>query len=128
MGRVKYFVLALIAVFLFAGCSTLKRDQRYSNWGFDELANGNYKKAEEYLTKALEANPNNPYAILNMGVVYHHTERKEQARERYEKVLSLSERERNRIAQRSNKDWARNEKLGKIAKKNLEILDPASVR
>ena len=100
----------------------LKRDQRYSNWGFDELSNGNYKKAEEYLQKALEANPDNPYAILNMGVVYQNTGRKEQARERYERVLSLEEREKNKTAHRSNKDWARGEKLGKIAKRNLETL------
>jgi len=122
MRRQRWFALVLMLAFIMAGCSTLRRDQRYSNWGFDELANGNYKKAEEYLQKALEANPNNPYAILNMGVVYQKTGRKEQAREMYEKVLSLEERLKNKHAHRSDKDWGRGEKLGEIARKNLETL------
>ncbi len=123
MRKARWFAIVLILTFAVTGCSTLKRDQRYSNWGFDELCQGNYKKAEEYLVKALEANPDNPYAILNMGVVYFHTEREVQAKERFQKVLSLEDREKNKKAHRSNKDWARWEKLGKIAKRNLEILE-----
>ena len=122
MRRKRWFALVLILAFIVVGCSMFKRDQRYSNWGFDELSNGNYQKAEEYLQKALEANPDNPYAVLNMGVVYQNTGRKEQARKMYEKVLSLEERLKNKHAHRSNKDWARGEKLGKIARKNLETL------
>ena len=38
------------------------------NRGFDELSNGNFQKAEEYLEKALSNNPENLYAILNGGV------------------------------------------------------------
>jgi Tfp pilus assembly protein PilF len=122
MRKERWLALILALAFIMAGCSMLKRDQRYSNWGFDELSDGNYKKAEEYLQKALEANPDNPYAILNMGVVYQHTGRKDQARQMYEKVLALEERLKNKHAHRSNKDWARWEKLGKIAQKNLETL------
>jgi len=122
MRKERWVAFALILALILVGCSTLKQDQRYSNSGFDELSKGNYPKAEEHLKKALEANPNNPYALLNMGVVYQNTGRKVQARKMYEKVLSLEEGLKNKTARRSNKDWARGETLGAVAKRNLETL------
>ena len=109
----------LILSVLLCGCATSSRDMNYMNQGFDELSNGNFKKAEEYLDKALSINPDNLYAILNLGVVYQNTERREKAREMYQKVI---ERESKSPASRSNKDWAVGEKLAEIARKNLENL------
>jgi len=54
-----------------------------------------------------------------LGVVYQNTERREKAREMYQKVI---ERESRSPASRSNKDWAVGEKLADIARKNLENL------
>jgi Tfp pilus assembly protein PilF len=112
-------ITVLILSVLLAGCATSSRDMTYMNRGFDELSNGNFQKAEEYLEKALSINPENLYAILNMGVVYQNTGRPEKAREMYQKVI---ERESKSPASRSNKDWAVGEKLAEIAKKNLETL------
>jgi Flp pilus assembly protein TadD len=104
---------------LFAGCATTGSDMAYSNQGFEELCKQNYTKAEEYLEKALEINPNNPYAILNMGCVCQNTGRLEKARQMYLKVIELESKD---PAERSNEDWARGKKLSEIAKKNLETF------
>ena len=109
------FLLSLLLV----GCATSSRDMNYMNQGFDELSNSNFQKAEEYLDKALSINPDNLYAILNLGVVYQNTGRREKAREMYQKVI---DRESKSPASRSNKDWAVGEKLADIARKNLENL------
>ena len=102
-----------------AGCVTLREDQRLSNKGLGEIKKGNYQKAEKYLQKALSIKPDNPYAVLNMGVIYFNTDRKEQARENFNKVLSMGSPEK---AEQSNQDWAVGKDLVEIAKKNLENM------
>ena len=47
-----------------------------------------YQSAEKYLAEALALNPENPYALLNKGVVYENTDRKPQAIAMYQKVIS----------------------------------------
>jgi general secretion pathway protein D len=116
MGRYKWYGIILIMSVVLVGCLSLREDMRLSNKGLDYIKDGNYQKAEEYLQRALKINPDNPYAVLNMGVVYYETGRKEQAREMFNKVLSLAQKEK---AEHSNKDWAVGEDLTDIAKKNL---------
>ncbi len=108
-------ILFLLAVLLFSGCATT--DMAYSNRGFEELSKDNYGKAEEYLQKALTLNPNNPYALLNMGAVYQNTGRLEKACQMYNKVIELDAKCK---AERSNKDWAQGKELVNIAKKNYD--------
>jgi general secretion pathway protein D len=118
MKKSKWIALIIIMVGILVGCATLSEDMRLSNKGLGEISKGNYQEAEKYLQRALSINPNNPYAILNMGVVYHNTGRKVQAREMYEKVISISKVEK---AQESNEEWALGKDLIEIAKKNLQI-------
>jgi general secretion pathway protein D len=118
MERYKWYAIILMSVML-VGCVSLRPDMRYSNKGLGEIKEGHYQEAEKYLQKALSINPNNPYAILNMGVVYYETGRKEQAREMFNKVLSVAEKEK---AEQSNKDWAVGKDVIEIAKKNLENM------
>jgi general secretion pathway protein D len=113
------FMISLLSAGLFAGCATTGSDMAYSNQGFEELTKRNYTKAEDYLEKALVINPKNPYAILNMGVVYQNTGRPEMAREMYQRVIDL---ETKAAAERSNQDWALGRNLADIAKKNLETF------
>ena len=113
------FMISILSAGLFAGCATTGSDMAYSNQGFVELSKHNYTKAEDYLEKALAINPKNPYAILNMGVVYQNTGRPEMAREMYQKVIDL---ESKATAERSNEDWALGRNLVEIAKKNLETF------
>jgi len=118
MKKFKWIALIIMMGGMLVGCATLREDMKLSNQGLDQISKGNYQEAEKYLERALSINPNNPYAILNMGVVYHNTGRKGQARELYNKVISLSKMEN---AQQSNEEWAVGKDLIEIAKKNLEI-------
>ena len=93
---------------------------RLSNKGLGEIKKGNYQEAEKHLQKALSIKPDNPYAVLNMGVVYFNTDRKEQAREMFNKVLSLADKEK---AQKSNGNWAIGKELVEIAKGNLGYMN-----
>ncbi len=122
MRRYRYVGLILLIALFFSGCINFLRseDMRLSNKALDEIKRGNYKEAEKHLDKALSKNPDNPYAILNMGVVYFNTDRREQARGMFNKVISKAEKEK---AQDSNENWAVGKELVEIAKKNLEHMD-----
>ncbi len=103
MRKIKWFtgifMISIIFTSLFSGCATTRSDMAYSNQGFEELCKQNYTKAEECLEKALAINPNNAYAILNMGVVCQNTGRPEKARQMYQKVIDLESQEPRRKKQ-----------------------------
>ena len=122
MEKHKYVGIIILIAFLFSGCINFLRseDMRLSNKALQEIKRGNYKDAEKLLDKALSKNPDNTYAVLNMGVVYFNTDRREQAREMFNKVISKAEKEK---AQDSNENWALGKELVEIAKKNLEYMD-----
>jgi Flp pilus assembly protein TadD len=86
------FSMVLLLCAFGNGCAN--KDVVLSNRGFEEISKGNYREAENHLEEALLLNPNNPYALLNMGVVYHETGRFEKAREMYERVIALQPGER----------------------------------
>ena len=116
----KLIFCTLILSLCIAGCAaTLSKDMQLANQGFASLSKGNYAEAEQYLGQALAENPNNPYALLNMGVVYQNTERKPQAREMYQKLIKLNPPE---VASRSNEKGGAGKTLVDIAKDNLEKL------
>lgn len=122
MRKYGHVGLILLTVIFFSGCINFLRseDMRLSNHALQEIKRGNYKEAEKLLDKALSKNPDNTYALLNMGVVYFNTDRKEQAREMFNKVIEKSEKEK---AQDSNENWALGKELVEIAKKNLEYMN-----
>jgi general secretion pathway protein D len=123
MEKYKWYSLILLILMMsvmLVGCVSLREDMRLSNKGLGEIKDGHYQEAEKYLQRALSINPDNPYAILNMGVVYYETGRKEQAREMFNKVLSIAEQEK---AEQSNQDWAVGRDVTEIAKKNLENME-----
>lgn len=51
------------------------------------ILEGNFKKAEEWLDKALRTNPDYPWASYHMGVVYHELGEFEKSIKMYEKAL-----------------------------------------
>ena len=84
-------VIFLLILILFAsapGCTP--KDMTLSDQGFRAISAGNYAEAEKHLEQALSENPDNPYALLNMGVVYQNTGRPEKATEMYERVIELN--------------------------------------
>ncbi len=98
-------VLVLALVLTLTGCSLgvvaaakdalnldepeISKDQRLADLGHAALSKGNYGLAEAYLGAALEANPSNPYALHNLGVVYYQTNRKDKARELYSRLVAF---------------------------------------
>ena len=121
MKKHKWFMPVWVFVVLFGACaSTLTDDDRLSEQGFQELSGRNYREAERFLDEALSLNPDNPYALLNMGVVYQNTGRMEEAQEMYEKVIALAPQGKATV---SNKSSAVGKPLAELARENLIILE-----
>ena len=95
------------------------KDVEFSDLGYRCLQNKEYDKAEEYLERALEINPDNPYALLNMGVVYEIKGDKNKAIKIYEKLLAINPDARAGVSTDPEK---KGYKLVDIAKDNLEKL------
>jgi len=94
-------------------------DMELSEQAFEAIAAGDYEKAEAILEVALSINPENPYALLNLGVVYQNTNRIEKAREQYVKIILLEAEEK---VLKSNVKEMEGKSLVDIAKQNLENL------
>ncbi|MBT4428131.1 MAG: tetratricopeptide repeat protein [Rhodospirillaceae bacterium] len=95
-------------------------DENLVNKGFDEIEAGNYAYAEIYLDSALSINPSNPFALLNMGVVYENTGREDEARAIY--AMLIRQKATNLVEASSSE-----ENIGRtvtdIASANLAALD-----
>lgn len=112
-----------VILFLAPGCggstTSVPQDVSLANQGFVELTNGKYVQAEATLLVALDLNPNNPYALLNLGAVYQDTDRTAEAVEMYNRILKLNPGE---AASQSNRQEYNGENLVEIAKENLRNL------
>lgn len=95
------------------------KDMELSDLGYRCLQNKEYDKAKEYLEKALEINPDNPYALLNMGVVYEKEGSKDKAIKMYKKLIAVNPDVRAGVSTDPEKKGC---KLVDIAKNNLEKL------
>jgi tetratricopeptide (TPR) repeat protein len=101
-------------------CACATQDMELSNRGFQEMSRGDFKQAEVDLQTALALNPDNPYALLNLGVVYQENGRLDKAREKYEKLIALRP---DAIAEESNNASLTGRGLVEIAKENLKVLE-----
>jgi hypothetical protein len=112
------FLLSLWIGLSLCGCAT--QDMELSNRGFQEISRGDFKQAEVDLQTALALNPDNPYALLNLGVVYQENGRLDKAREKYEKLIALKP---DAIAEESNTASLSGKSLVEIARANLKLLE-----
>jgi len=71
------------------------------------------------LGAALDINPNNPYTLLNLGVVIQDTGRTKEAIQMYQKVLELNPEE---TAVKSNREGYSGKNIVEIARLNLKSL------
>jgi Flp pilus assembly protein TadD len=119
----KIKTLCIIVVsFLVVSCSSTPEkapDVDLSEQAFEAISAGDYEKAEALLEVALSINPDNPYALLNLGVVYQNTGRIEKAREQYVKIILLDAKAK---VARSNVRGMEGKSLVDIAKENLENM------
>jgi general secretion pathway protein D len=104
---------------LYEGRREQTEDMRLSDLGYQFLEAKDYDKAKQYLEKALEINPENPYALLNMGVIYEAQGKRDEAIRMYEKVITLNPDDR---AFESTDSEQIGHKLSDIATDNLKRL------
>ena len=119
--KIKLFFIIILA-FLISGCSSTPEkepDVDLADQAFEAIDAKDYVKAEALLEVALSINPDNPYALLNLGVVYQNTGRIEKAREQYVKIILLDPKET--VAKRNVKG-KEGKSLVDIAKENLENM------
>ncbi|RLC01226.1 MAG: hypothetical protein DRH90_16680 [Deltaproteobacteria bacterium] len=121
--KIKALSIILLSLsFLMISCSSTPEkapDVDLSEQAFEAISEGDYEQAEALLEVALSINPDNPYAILNLGVVYQRTGRIEKAREQYVKIILQDAKE---TVVRSNVRGMEGKSLVDIAKDNLENL------
>ncbi len=104
---------------LYEGRRHQTEDMRLSDLGYQFLQAKDYNKAKQYLEQALEINPDNPYALLNMGVIYEAEGNRDEAIKMYEKVITLNPEDR---AFESTDSEKIGHKLSDIATDNLRRL------
>ena len=131
MKRYKGFAYSLIISIALVGCTNLdeygriSEDTRLSNLAYDDLLRRDYQHAEKYLEEALALNPNNPYALLNMGVVYQNTGRIPEARIMYMKVIA---QDPGVTAVRASSEKSTGQSLATIALENLNNLPAGALK
>ena len=112
---IKYWI-AIIGLGTLCGCTTVSKDGALSNQARDAIQSENYDKAQTLLEEALEINPKNAYAWLNLGVVHQSQEDFEKAKECYMKVVQYAWDE-----MAANKE-VDGKSLVRIARENLERM------
>ncbi|MDH3394126.1 MAG: tetratricopeptide repeat protein, partial [Desulfobulbaceae bacterium] len=89
---------------------------RLTDVGYRYLSANDYGQAGHYFTEALALDPEQPYALLNMGVVRDAEGRPEEALEFYAKVIALDPVERVVDSTDASQQGAL---LTEVARKNL---------
>lgn len=107
------------AISMNRGRSAQTRDSRLADLAYGYIQTKDYDKAAEYYEKALKINPDNPYALLNMGFIYQKKKDNQKAIEMYERLISLNTDERAYV---STEPAQAGRKLSDIARDNLKNL------
>ncbi len=89
--------------------------------GFAKLQKQEYGRAKEYFEQALKIDPENPYALINLGVVYEHEGDRERARSLYRKVLEQGPNKTGK----GEEGQANSASLRELARENLRHLEQA---
>ncbi len=84
--------MCILGAVVATGCVT--KDMRVMDKGFECLDNDDLVKAEAYFNESLAINPDNPYAMLNLGVVYEKTGRNAEAKAMYSKLINSGSRDK----------------------------------
>ncbi len=90
-----------------------------ADMGFVKMQRKEYEKARGFFNQALKIDPNNPYALINMGIIYEHDGDKGQAEKMYQQVLDLAGRGGDKEGGGQGVDSA----LQNVARENLKQLE-----
>jgi len=118
-------ILVILAAVVIVSCSTFgsqsssQKEAELLENGYLALSSGDYSTAEHLLNQALYINDQNPYTLLNLGVVYQDTQRYKQARDAYQAVIDMNPSD---TAVSANVKGYSGRNLAEIAKVNLANL------
>ena len=108
-----------IADKFFHGTNNPVHANALTDLGFAKLEKKEYGLAREYFQQALKIDPNNPYALINLGVVSERQGDTVAAREMYEKVLQLK-------SDAEDEDAGKDASVRQVARDNIEQLENAA--
>jgi len=97
----------------------MTKDMKMVEAGFHFITIKDYERAMLYFKEALEINPQNPYAYLNLGYIYQNTGRPKDAEKMYKKVLEINPAD---IIRDSTDPTVVGMRLVDLAKRNLQEL------
>lgn len=93
-----------------------KRALKISEQGYDAMQNNNFFEAKRYFMESLQIDPQNPYALINLAVIYEKEARPDKAVAAYRKVVLSGTK---RVASGSSDPKKVGESLVRIAKDGL---------
>lgn len=96
-----------------------KHSMTLTERGYQKLVDSKYSEAREYFQEALDIDPQNPFALLNMGVVAEHEKQFEVALEYYQDVILLDSKA---VAVETSDPDKQGLSLTQIARENYERL------
>lgn len=115
MKKGNYMIIAVMfSLFSFGPAAWAQLEEE--NYEADRIMYGEYSEAEKNLITALEENPNDPFALLNLAALYQSVGADDKARGVYERILSL---EQNPHAQLAS---GKAEKVKSIAQRGLTTI------
>lgn len=88
--------------------------------GYDKMASGLKSEARQYFVEALNIDPDNPFALYNLGTIYEEEGKKELARESFQRVIMSGTTMTLRDPGAPEKGG---EPLLQLAREHLEVLD-----
>lgn len=122
---IRYIKIAfLLFVLSLAGCAAgPAHDQTLNEQGLNAMQAGNMEEAERLFTEAAQENPHNLQALFNLASLYRNTNRPEQAREYYQRVIDGED-----SAEDYGQDPEEAARLAQAARDNIALLDQEEVQ
>jgi len=98
----------------------MEHAMKLTTTGYEKLIENHVQEAKTYFLEALEIDPENSFALINMGVVYEDEENIEKALEMYRAVVSIGSAE---IASESSNPEKNGALLVEIAQDNITRIE-----
>jgi hypothetical protein len=99
--------------------------RRLLGMGFNAIRVKDYANAEKLLLRARRIEPTNPFVLLNLGVVFHNTNRPKLAKEMWTRVANAPIASSTKAVITSDPDMVGNSPAD-VARRNLELLQEPS--
>jgi general secretion pathway protein D len=99
--------------------TTLEHTNKLLMKGYESLQAGDFSKAKMLFLKVLEIDPANPYAMMNMGVIYEKEGRNDSAIKMYQEILAGGS---DAVADKTNDPDKTGMTLRELAMENLERM------